>query len=120
MNSKKIIYFLFIVVELLIAWGLEFLTDSRGPLLSGIDNVAQVQYVFGLVSALTVILAAYLAIKKKQMNPFLRMAVVMSGVSIVLFDYYFFYDTNLLYCLFILGIAYLFIWPSLDNQEKEV
>lgn len=120
MNSRKIIYFVFILIELLIAWGLEFLTDSRGPLLGDIDNLGQIQYVFGIVCTLSVILAVYFVIKKKQMNPLLRMSLVMSGVNLVLFDYYFFYDTNLLYCLLILGIAYLFIWPSIDNQEKEV
>lgn len=120
MNKNKILFFLFIVIEMLVALLLEFVLDTNGPLLGNIDNVAQIQYIFGMVTALSVILSAFLAIKKKHMNPIVRMAVVISGVNMVLFDYYFFYDTNLLYCLFILGIAYLFIWPSLDNQETEV
>lgn len=120
MNKNKILFFLFIVIEMLVALLLEFVSDSNGPLLGNIDNVAQIQYIFGMITALSVILSAFLAIKKKQLNPIVRMAVVISGVNMVLFDYYFFYDSNLLYCLFVLGIAYLFIWPSLDNQETKV
>lgn len=120
MNKNKILFFLFIVIEMLVALLLEFVSDTNGPLLGNIDNVAQIQYIFGMITALSVILSAFLAIKKKQLNPIVRMAVVISGVNMVLFDYYFFYDSNLLYCLFVLGIAYLFIWPSLDNQETEV
>ena len=120
MNKNKILFFLFIVIEMLVALLLEFVSDSNGPLLGNIDNGAQIQYIFGMITALSVILSAFLAIKKKQLNPIVRMAVVISGVNMVLFDYYFFYDSNLLYCLFVLGIAYLFIWPSLDNQETEV
>ena len=114
MNKRKIFYFLFIVVELLIALLLEFLTDSRGPLLEGMGD-AQFQYVFGMICALAAIVSAFLAIKKKQMNPILRMVVVMSGVNMILMDYYFFYDTNLLYFLPILAIAYMFIWPSTED-----
>lgn len=120
MNKNKILFFLFIVIEMLVALLLEFVSDTNGPLLGNIDNVAQIQYIFGMITALSVILSAFLAIKNKQLNPIVRMAVVISGVNMVLFDYYFFYDSNLLYCLFVLGIAYLFIWPSLDNQETEV
>lgn len=115
MNNRKICFFLFIVVELLIALGLELLTDSKGPLLGGLENQAQAQYLFGMATVLSVILAAFLAIKKKQMNPLLRMAVVMSGVNMVLLDYYFFYDTNLLFLLAILAVAYLFIWPATEE-----
>ena len=76
---------------------------------------AQFQYIFGIVCALSAIVAAFLAIKKKQMNPILRMAVVTSGVNLILFDYYFFFDTNLLYLLLVLAVAYMFIWPATEN-----
>lgn len=115
MNRRKIIYFLFIVIELLIAFFLDFLTDTTGPLLGGIENVAQFQYVFGLVCALSAILAAFLAIKKKQLNPIIRMALLMSGVNMILMDYYFFFDTNLLYFIPVLAIAYMFIWPATED-----
>lgn len=115
MNKRKICFFLFIVIELLLALGLEFLTDNRGPLLGGIDNLAQAQYIFGMATALTVIVAAYLAIRKKQLNPILRMALVMSGVNMVLLDYYFFFDTNLIYLLAVLAIAYMFTWPATED-----
>ena len=114
MNSKRFLFFSFIVIEMLIALCLEFLTDRRGPLLDGMAD-AQFQYVFGLVCALSVIAAAFLAIKKKQLNPIIRMALVMSGVNMVLMDYYFFYDTNLLYFLPVLAIAYMFIWPATED-----
>ena len=114
MNRRKIIYFLFIVFELLIACLLEFLTDSRGPLLGGMAD-AKFQYIFSLLCALTAIVSAFLAIKKKQLNPIVRMAVVMSGVNMILMDYYFFYDTNLLYFLPVLAIAYMFIWPATED-----
>ena len=115
MNRRKICFFLFIVVELLIALGLEFLTDSKGPLLGELENQAQAQYIFGMATALSVIASAFLAIKKKQLNPVVRMAVIMSGVNMVLLDYYFFYDTNLLFLLAILAVAYLFIWPATED-----
>ena len=107
MNSKKILFFSFIVIELLIALLLDFLTDSRGPLLDGVGN-AQFQYVLGLIWA-------FLAIKKKQMNPILRMAIITSGVNMILLDYFFFFDTNLLYFLPLLAIAYMFIWPATED-----
>lgn len=114
MNSKKIVFFSFIVFELLIALLLDFLTDSRGPLLDGTAD-AQFQYVFGIVCALSAIVSAFLAIKKKQLNPILRMAIVTSGVNMILFDYFFFFDTNLLYFLPVLAIAYMFIWPATED-----
>ena len=114
MNRRKILFFLFIVIELLIALFLEFLTDKRGPLLEGISD-AQFQYIFGLICALSAIVSAFLAIKKKQLNPIIRMAVVMSGVNMILMDYYSFYDTNLLYFLPVLAIAYMFIWPATED-----
>ena len=114
MNKIKICYFLFIVAELLIALGLEFLTDKRGPLLDGITD-AQFQYVFGAICALSVLLSAFLAIKKKQLHPIIRMALVMSGVNMILIDYYSFFDTNLLYFLPVLAIAYMFIWPATEE-----
>lgn len=107
-------FFLFIVIELLIALFLEFLTDKRGPLLEGISD-AQFQYIFGLICALSAIVSAFLAIKKKQLNPIIRMAVLMSGVNMILMDYYSFYDTNLLYFLPVLAIAYMFIWPATED-----
>jgi hypothetical protein len=114
MNNRKICFFLFIVLELLTALLLEFITDKRGPLLEGIGD-AQFQYIFGLICALSAIVSAFLAIKKKQLNPFVRMAILMSGVNMILFDYYFFYDTNLLYFLPLLAIAYMFIWPATED-----
>ena len=115
MNRKKILFFSFIVIEMMVALLLEFLTDSKGPLLGGLENMAQAQYIFGMACALSAIAAAFLAIKKKQLNPIVRMALVMSGVNMILLDYYFFYDTNLLYFLPVLGIAYLFIWPATED-----
>ena len=115
MNKKKICYFLFIVFELLTVLCLEFLIDNKGPLLGELDDLAHIQYVFGIITVLSVILSAFLAIKKKQLNPILRMALIMSGVNMVLLDYYFFYDTNLLYCLPVLAIAYMFIWPATED-----
>lgn len=114
MNSKKILFFSFIVIELLIALLLDFLTDSRGPLLDGVAD-AQFQYAFGMICALSAIVLAFLAIKKKQLNPILRMAIVTSGVNMILLDYYFFFDTNLLYFLPLLAIAYMFIWPATED-----
>lgn len=114
MNRKKILFFSFIVIELLIALLLDFLTDNRGPLLAGIAD-AQFQYVFGMVCALSAILSAFLAIKKKSMNPILRMAIVTSGVNMILMHYYFFFDTNLLFFLALLAIAYMFIWPATED-----
>ncbi|MBO7068557.1 MAG: hypothetical protein J6W52_07760 [Bacteroidaceae bacterium] len=114
MNNRKILFFLFIVIEMLVALLLEFLTDSRGPLMDGIGD-AQFQYVFGIVCAFSAIISAFLAIKKKQLHPIIRMATVMSGVNMILFDYYFFYDTNLLYFLPVLAIAYMFIWPATED-----
>lgn len=114
MNSKKILFFSFIVIELLIALLLDFLTDSRGPLLDGVGD-AQFQYVFGLICALSAIVSAFLAIKKKQLNPILRMAIITSGVNMILLDYFFFFDTNLLYFLPLLAIAYMFIWPATED-----
>lgn len=114
MNSKKILFFSFIVIELLIALLLDFLTDSRGPLLDGVGD-SQFQYVFGLICALSAIVSAFLAIKKKQMNPILRMAIITSGVNMILLDYFFFFDTNLLYFLPLLAIAYMFIWPATED-----
>ena len=115
MNKRKICFFLFIVFELLIALGLEFLTDSRGPILGELENQAQAQYIFGMATALSVIASAFLAIKKKQLNPIVRMALVMSGVNMVMLDYYCFFDTNLLYLLPVLAIAYMFIWPATED-----
>lgn len=115
MNKRKILFFLFIALELLVALGLELLTDNMGPLLGGIEDIAQVQYVFGMITALSVILTAFLVIKKKQLNPILRMALVMSGVNMILFDYYFFFDTNLLYLLPVLAVVYMFIWPATED-----
>ena len=115
MNKRKICFFLFIVVELLIALGLELLTDSTGPLLSELENLAEAQYIFSMATALTAIAAAFLAIVKKKLNPIVRMALVMSGVNMVLLDYYLFFDTNLLYLLPLLAIAYMFIWPATED-----
>jgi hypothetical protein len=114
MNRTKILFFSFIVIEMLVALFLELLTDRMGPLMTGVAD-AQFQYIFGIVCALSAIVAAFLAIKKKQMNPILRMAVVTSGVNLILFDYYFFFDTNLLYLLLVLAVAYMFIWPATEN-----
>jgi hypothetical protein len=102
------------VIELLIALLLEFLTDKRGPLLEGMGD-AQFQYIFGLICALSAILSAFLSIKKKRLHPIIRMAILIGGVNMILLDYYFFYDTNLLYFLPVLAIAYLFIWPATED-----
>jgi len=115
MNRRKIIYFLFIVFELLVAFFLDFLTDAKGPLLGEIKDIDQFQYAFGLVCAFSAILTAFLVIKKKQLNPFVRMALVMSGINMILMDYYFFFDTNLLYFIPVLAIAYMFIWPATED-----
>lgn len=114
MNKRKISFFIIILIQLLIALLLEFLTDKRGPLLEGVGD-AKFQYIFGLICALSAIASAYLAIKKKQLNPIIRMGIVMSGVNMVLMDYYFFYDTNLLYFLPVLAIVYMFIWPATEE-----
>ena len=115
MNKIKICYFLFIVFEMLTVLCLELLIDNKGPLLGELDDMTHVQYIFGIVTVLSVILSVFLAIKKKQLNPILRMALIMSGVNMVLFDYSIFYDTNLLYCLPVLAIAYMFIWPATEE-----
>ena len=114
MNRTRILFFSFIVIELLVALLLDFLTDQKGPLLDGVGD-AQFQYVFGIICAFSAILSAFLAIKKKQMNPILRMAIVTSGVNMILFDYFFFFDTNLLYFLPVLAIAYMFICPATED-----
>ena len=111
MTKVKLFYFLLPVLTAVLALCLEVLTLDNGPLLG---DVAQqnptILYMVQIVCALSTMLGAFMALKFKHFHPLLRLFMVITPAELVILEYFMFYDTNLLSCLCLLGVAYLMLW----------
>lgn len=114
-NMKKIIYFIYLLSVGVVALCLEYFTSNTGPLLDTVEEAPQLSYAFGMACVFSTMLSSFFAIRMKGWSAIVRMSLVIASANLIVFDYYFFYDTNMIFCLPLLGVVYLFLWPSTEN-----
>ena len=109
--TRKVLILFFIVMYVsvaVLALLLEWYTGNNGPLLEQ-QEVAQVAYAFSIACAVSSILSAFAAIRQTHWSPLIRLALLHSSSILVVFDYYLFYDANMLAFLPIFAAASLFV-----------
>ena len=108
--TRKVLILFFIVMYVsvaVLALLLEWYTGNNGPFLE--QEVAQVAYAYSIACAVSSILSAFAAIRQTHWSPLIRLALLHSSSILVVFDYYLFYDANMLAFLPILAAASLFV-----------
>lgn len=112
LKQQRIVYFVLLFLTITIGAVLEVYTLKNGPLMPESEQYGMYSYIMSYVCAFSVILAAYLAIRQRTWNPIVRMAVVHSAIILVMLDYFLFYETNMIFSIPVLAIAYIFAWPK--------
>ena len=112
MKRNRKLYFTLLATTIALAAVLEWHTLSHGPL-SGylsMTPVAEsaVNYALVAVSLLT----AFLAIRSKRICNPVRMCMVAVVACLDMVYYFVNFDPNVLWCLPMLLVAYLFVWPK--------
>lgn len=76
-------------------------------------------YLLTLLCAATILLAAFFAIRYREVNAYVRMAALVLAAAFVLFLYFRFDNTTQLYGLGILAIAFLFPLIDIKRHAKK-
>lgn len=113
-RQYRIIYIALLVALLTQAIALEVVTRMNGPLLdlSGAELSAGTAYAVDYALLILSLAGTFFGIRCKQLNPVLRMSFITIPATFDLIYYYFNYDVNVLWCLPVLCVAYIFVWPK--------
>ncbi len=78
-----------------------------------------ITYILTLLCAATILLAAFIAIRYRNVNAYIRLAAIALAAAFVLCLYFKFDDTSQLYGLGILAIALVFPVIDIKRNAKE-
>lgn len=116
MKQYRIVYFLLPLFVGIVALVL-YLLFRENSLFNSMEN-ANLCYVVSLVTALVVILGAWLPLHFNKWSPLLRMGILETAADTVLVDYFIFGDRNLIYSIALLGVVYIYLWPKIQEEEE--
>ena len=116
MKQYRIVYFLLPLFVGIVALVL-YLLFMENSLFNSMEN-ANLCYVVSLVTALVVILGAWLPLHFNKWSPLLRMGILETAADTVLVDYFIFGDKNLIYSIALLGVVYIYLWPKIQEEEE--
>ena len=109
-------FFICLVSPFLITALNEFRYGSRLPLQ---DVPANITYYASVICIILSFAFLFLGLCFKKMPYIFRLAFLASCPGLVLMDYCFFGDSNLLYFIPFFIIAYLFLWPKEEKSEDD-
>jgi len=110
MNKKeKILYLAFLVAILLTVLCLELVTSKIGPIVPDTTDFPQLAYIMSYLCVGCTLLSTYFGIRYTKLPFILRTVMIGASANLVLLVYYMFFETSHLFCLGILGIAYLML-----------
>ncbi len=78
-----------------------------------------ITYILTLICAACILIAAFLAIRYRKVNAYIRLAAIALAALFVLFLYFKYDDTSQLYGLGILAIALVFPLIDIKRNAKE-
>ena len=116
MKQYRIVYFLLPLFVGIVALVL-YLLFRENSLFNSMEN-ANLCYVVSLVTALVVILGAWLPLHFNKWSPLLRMGILETAADTVLVDYFIFGDKKLIYSIALLGVVYIYLWPKIQEEEE--
>lgn len=111
-KQLRIFYLANIVATLLVAGIFELFTRLHGQILLPDSFTAMQQYMINVCFVVVILLSVFLTLRMRQIPLLIRMCTISSSAILVMLDYYVLQDTNLLYFLPLLTVAYLFVWPK--------
>ena len=76
-------------------------------------------YLLTILCPLAVLLAAFLAIRYREVNPYVRIAVLGLAATFVLVLHFLYGDTTQLYGLGILAVAFLFPLADIRGSHRK-
>lgn len=98
-----------LVATLTVMLCLEFVTSKTGPLISDSDSASQFNYIMSYVTIVATLVSTFVAVRVRKLSLIIKMALIIASANLVLLDYYLFYDSQRLFCLGILAVAYLML-----------
>lgn len=116
MKKNKLVYVLLPILLLCISALLEIWTDDASCMA---ETNANFTYFSSCLCALMVIAGLFVSIRCTNMHPVARMLFLFVPALAVLLDYYLLMDTNLLYALPLMAIAYIFVYPKNKKESSE-
>lgn len=78
-----------------------------------------VTYILTLICAACILLAAFIAIRYRKVNAYIRLAALAVAAAFVMYLYFKFDDTSQLYGLGILAVALVFPLIDIKRHAKE-
>lgn len=113
-KQQRQFYFIYLAIPFLIAALLELnVYAGRLPLQ---DVPESVSYAASVVFTILSFALLFSGLCCKKFSFMFRLASLATCPNLVLLDYFFFGDTNLLFFIPIFLIAYLYLWPK-ENKE---
>lgn len=97
---------------------LELYTQAEGPLSDAVTLSPQTEYIVNYSLLLLSLAATFLAIRGRKISPLPRMVMLAVPAWADTVYYYFRYDVNVLWCLPVLCVAYLFVWPKEERADE--
>lgn len=91
---------------------LEWLTLRQGPMGDLVPLTATQAYAIDYVLVALSMAGAFFGIRGKSMDPVGRMLLVAGPALLDVIYYFMYYDVNVLWCLPLLAVAYVFVWPK--------
>lgn len=76
-------------------------------------------YILTLISAASILFAAFFAIRYRKVSVYVRMAALLLSAALVLSLYILYGDTSQLFGLGILAIAFLFTLRDINHHAEE-
>lgn len=116
MNKFKIVYFFLPISVGIVALVLYLLFKGEAPI-SQSEN-ANLCYAVSLVTALCVILGAWLPLHFNKWSPIIRLGILETAADIVLIDYFVFGDSNLIYAIALLAVVHIYLWPKMQEGDE--
>lgn len=115
---NKIIYIALLALVILLGAALEIYTSACGPLSDAVALSPQTEYAVNYALLLLSLAGVFFAIRGKGLSPLPRMCMVAVPALADTVYYYLRYDANVLWCLPVLFVAYLFVWPKEEGGQE--
>lgn len=113
-KQQRQVYFILLAVTFFCA-ALLWLLKSTGAIpLQGLPETAY--YTVSVATTILYFVLLYFGLCSKKHPLEVRLSYMIGCPILVLLDYFFFGDTNLLFLIPIFAIAYLYLWPK-ENKE---
>ena len=112
MKRNRILYLTLLATTIALAAVLEWHTLSHGPLSGYLCMTPVAEYAVNYALVAVSLLTAFLAIRYKRMCTLARMCMVSVVACLDIVYYFVNFDPNVLWCLPMLLVAYLFVWPK--------